>query len=156
MKKDTLTIPIMLLAMLFVAAAVLQVSSRAFAAQHDHSATQSDKRVPAYYKSLDGVKIPETLSPDKFDDVDNQRAYTVAKNNPKLLMQLPCYCYCDDGMGHQSLLSCYITEHAAHCDTCRNEAIQADRLQREEKLTVEQIREKIIASQGHLPMSSEK
>ena len=115
------------------------------------SVRQGKGRVPAYYKSLDDVKeIPKTLSPDKFDDLETKAAYKVAQENPKLLLQLPCYCFCDDGLNHKSLLSCYIDEHAAHCDICRKEAIDGNRLQKEQNLSPSQIREKLILTNGHL------
>jgi cytochrome c biogenesis protein CcmG, thiol:disulfide interchange protein DsbE len=108
-------------------------------------------RVPAHYKSLDDVKeIPKTMSPDKFEDPETKAAYVVARENPKLLLQLPCYCYCDDGLDHKSLLSCYVDEHAAHCDICRRIAIDGDRLQKEQKMTPAQIREKLAETNGHL------
>lgn len=112
---------------------------------------QEKGRVPAYYKDLKDVKeIPKTLSPDKFEDAETKAAYQVAQENPKLLLQLPCYCFCDDGMNHKSLLSCYETEHAAHCDICRKEAIDANRLQKEKNWTPAEIREKLVQNNGHL------
>lgn len=115
------------------------------------SAAQEKGRVPAYYKSLDEVKeIPKTLSPDKFTDAETRAAYKVAQENPKLLLQLPCYCYCDDGLNHKSLLSCYIDEHAVHCDICRKEAIDGNRLQKEQNLSAAEIREKLALTNGHL------
>lgn len=108
-------------------------------------------RVPAHYKNLDEVKeIPKTLSPDKFTDAETKAAYVVAQENPKLLLQLPCYCYCDDGLNHKSLLSCYIDEHAAHCDICRKIAIDGNRLQKEQKMSAAEIREKLAQTNGHL------
>jgi cytochrome c biogenesis protein CcmG, thiol:disulfide interchange protein DsbE len=108
-------------------------------------------RVPAYYKNPDEVKeIPKTLSPDKFSDPETKAAYVVAQENPKLLLQLPCYCFCDDGLNHKSLLSCYIDEHAAHCDICRKEAIDGNRLQKEQNMSPAEIREKLAMNNGHL------
>lgn len=126
------------------------VSEAHMAACHgQHGAGQG--RVPAYYKNLDEVKeIPKTMSPDKFDDPETKEAYKVAIDNPKLLLQLPCYCYCDDGLDHKSLLSCYITEHAAHCDICRRIAIDGDHLQKEKKMTPADIRAKLAETGGHL------
>jgi cytochrome c biogenesis protein CcmG, thiol:disulfide interchange protein DsbE len=108
-------------------------------------------RVPAHYKNPDEVKeIPKTLSPDKFTDAETKAAYVVAQENPKLLLQLPCYCYCDDGLNHKSLLSCYIDEHAAHCDICRKIAIDGNRLQKEQKMSPAEIRDKLAQTNGHL------
>jgi cytochrome c biogenesis protein CcmG, thiol:disulfide interchange protein DsbE len=120
------------------------------ACQAQHGAGEKG-RVPAYYKSLDEIKeIPKTLSPDKFTDAETKAAYLVAQENPKLLLQLPCYCYCDDGLNHKSLLSCYIDEHAVHCDICRKEAIDGNRLQKEKNLSPAEIREKLAQTNGHL------
>lgn len=122
-----------------------------FAACQEKHGSPVKGRVPAYYKSLEDVKeIPKTLSPDKFTDAETKAAYIVAQENPKLLLQLPCYCFCDDGLNHKSLLSCYIDEHAVHCDICRKEAIDGNRLQKEQNLSPEQIREKLALTNGHL------
>ena len=113
-----------------------------------------EKRVPAHYKDLNDVKeLPKTLPPEKFKDLETKAAYKIAQENPTLLLQLPCYCYCDDGINHKSLLSCYIDEHAAHCDICMKEAIDADRLQKEEKLSAAQIRERLIRGNGNLALA---
>ncbi len=40
-------------------------------------------------------------------------AYGVAHENPEVLDQLYCYCYCDKHMGHRTLLSCFVDSHAA-------------------------------------------
>jgi thiol-disulfide isomerase/thioredoxin len=129
----------------------LSVSEAHTAACQEKHGSPVQGRVPAYYKSLDDVKeIPKTLSPDKFTDPETKAAYVVARENPKLLLQLPCYCFCDDGLDHKSLLSCFIDEHAAHCDICRKEAIDGNRLQKEQNLSPAQIREKLTQNNGHL------
>ena len=71
--------------------------------------------------------------------------YEAAKKIPATLAQLPCYCECDRGFGHKSLHTCFEDDHASHCAICVDEALLAYRLQQEEKLTPEQVREKIIA-----------
>ena len=68
----------------------------------------------------------------------------VAKEVPQTLAQLPCYCHCDQSFGHKSLQTCYVDDHAAHCAVCVDEALLAYRLQKEQKLTPEQVREIII------------
>lgn len=40
-------------------------------------------------------------------------AYRVAQEIPEVLDQLYCYCYCDQRMGHRTLLSCFVDSHAA-------------------------------------------
>lgn len=105
-------------------------------------------RVPAYYKSPPTANVlPSTLSPEIF--TGNQRlAYQVAKEIPQTLAQLPCYCHCDKGFGHKSLLSCFETEHGENCGICIGEALMAYNLEKRAKLSVVQIRERIITAYG--------
>jgi hypothetical protein len=67
------------------------------------------------------------------------------KQIPVTIAQMPCYCHCDRGFGHKSLHSCFEDDHATHCATCVDEALVAYRLQKEQKLSPAQIRERIIA-----------
>jgi hypothetical protein len=105
-------------------------------------ASNATMQVPAYYVNPPGT-LPPTLAPEKFPGKTRQ-AYQAAKEIPQTLAQLPCYCHCDRGMGHKSLHSCFEDEHAAHCDVCANEALTAYRLEKEQKLSVANIRERII------------
>ena len=104
--------------------------------------------VPAFEVSLAALtNLPPTLSPEGF--AGKQRlGYIAAKEIPKTLAQLPCYCHCDKGFGHKSLHSCFVDDHAAHCAVCIDEALLALQLEKKEKLTPEQIRERIIAQYG--------
>jgi hypothetical protein len=99
--------------------------------------------IPAHYESPPS-SLPPTLAPENFPG-KQRAAYQAAKDIPQTLAQLPCYCYCDRGMGHKSLHSCFEDDHAAHCDVCTNEALLAYRLQKEQHLSAKQIRERIIA-----------
>lgn len=106
---------------------------------HNHAA-----RVPAYQNASQVNELPPTLPPAQF--VGKARtAYQVAKEIPKTLAQLPCYCECDQAFGHKSLQSCFVDDHASQCAVCVDEALLAYKLQKEDKLTPEQVREKIIA-----------
>jgi hypothetical protein len=107
---------------------------------HAHS---EPARVPAYQSAAEVNQLGVTLSPVQFFGKARE-AYQAAKEIPKTLAQLPCYCECDRGFGHKSLHSCFEDEHASHCAVCVDEALLAYRLQKEEKLTPEQVREKII------------
>lgn len=120
---------------------------------HGHGATQTGEyadpyRVPAF--QIDAASLNSlvpTLAPDKF--TGKQRAgYQAAKEIPKTIAQLPCYCYCDQGFGHKSLHSCFVDDHAAHCDVCINEALLAYKLQKEERMKPEQVRARIIEIYG--------
>ncbi len=105
---------------------------------HSHAA-----RVPAYQTVSQIDDLPQTLPSEKFIG-KTREAYRVAKEIPETLAQLPCYCECDRGFGHKSLHSCYVDDHASQCAVCVDEALLAYKLQKEDKLTPEQVREKII------------
>lgn len=108
---------------------------------HDHSVA----RVPAFQTdSLSLKSLGPTLAPEKFVG-KTREAYKAVRAIPRTIAQLPCYCECDKGFGHKSLYSCYEDDHAAHCAVCVDEVLLALRLQKEEKLTPEQIRERIVA-----------
>jgi hypothetical protein len=63
---------------------------------------------------------------------------------PQTLAQLPCYCHCDESIGHKSLYSCFVDEHASQCAVCVREALTAYQLQ-SQGLAPAKIRERIIA-----------
>ena len=71
-----------------------------------------------------------TLSPALFVG-KIETAYQVAHDMPDVLDQLYCYCECDKHSGHRSLLSCYTDNHAANCDVCVNEALDASRMMKQ-------------------------
>ena len=96
---------------------------------------------PAHYESPP-IALPPTLLPEKFSG-KTREAYQAAKDIPQTLAQLPCYCYCDRGMGHKSLHSCFEDDHAAHCAVCTDEALMAHRLQKI-GLPPKEIRQRII------------
>ena len=100
-------------------------------------------KVPAYQSAAEARELPPTLPADRFFG-KTMDAYTVAKQIPKTLAQLPCYCHCDQGFGHKSLHTCFVDDHAAHCAVCVDEALLAYRLEKDEGLTPEQIRERIV------------
>ena len=60
-----------------------------------------------------------------------ETAYQVAQYTPEVLDQLYCYCHCDKHSGHRSLLSCYTDKHAANCDVCVNEALDAAQMMKQ-------------------------
>ncbi len=110
-----------------------------------------NQQIPRYYKDIDDLKeIPKTMSPERFANPEVKKAYEVARGNPKLLLQLPCFCHCDQSKGHNSLLDCFVDEHGASCDRCIEEAVESAKLA-SENWSIERIREKIISdySKGH-------
>lgn len=107
--------------------------------------TRTALPVPAYQSGASLASLSPTLAPEAFKSSAVRAAYTVAREIPETLAELPCYCHCDKSIGHKSLHSCFTDDHGANCGTCMNEAMRAYQLQKEQKLSPAQIREKIIA-----------
>jgi hypothetical protein len=104
--------------------------------------------VPRFATSAADLKnLPPVLSAAQFTG-KTRMAYAAVKEIPQTIAQLPCYCYCDEGFGHKSLQTCFVDDHAAHCAVCVEEALLAYKLQKEDRLTPAQIRERIIAQYG--------
>jgi len=55
--------------------------------------------------------LPKTLDPDRFRG-KAKAAYTIAKEIPEILSQIPCFCECEP-FGHENLLDCFIDNHGA-------------------------------------------
>src|SRR5277367_320392 len=90
--------------------------------------SQEDARVPAYNPQAPGKadKLPPLLGKEDLWGGNAEypfqtHAYELAARIPALLHQQPCYCYCDRGMGHNSLHSCFEGAHGAQCSTCLKE-----------------------------------
>ncbi len=98
-------------------------------------------------KNLRGGETRSTMSPMDFTG-ETARAYQIAQEIPEVLDSLYCYCECKKHMGHKSLLTCYVDEHAAHCDICMNEAFMAYELHRQGK-DMKSIREAVDARFSH-------
>ncbi|HYO98692.1 MAG TPA: CYCXC family (seleno)protein [Pyrinomonadaceae bacterium] len=112
---------------------------------HSHGAPG---RVPRFATAPADLKnLPPVLSAAQFTG-KTRMAYAAVKEIPQTIAQLPCYCYCDEGFGHKSLQTCFVDDHAAHCAVCVEEALLAYKLQKEDRLTPAQIRERIIAQYG--------
>jgi hypothetical protein len=104
---------------------------------------QAAARIPAYQSASEVGNLPPTLPASQFGG-KTREAYEAAKKIPQTLAQLPCYCECDKGFGHQSLHSCFENDHASSCAVCVDEALLAYKLQKEQRLTPEQVRDEII------------
>lgn len=116
------------------------------AASHDealHETSRTSARVPAYQDASQIGTLPPTLPASNFFGKARE-AYAVAKEIPQTLAQLPCYCHCDQSFGHKSLHTCFVDDHASHCAVCVDEALLAYRLQKEEKMTPERVRQVIV------------
>jgi hypothetical protein len=106
------------------------------------------KTIPAHFEQAPSKSsLGPTLEPEKFTGLVRD-AYRAAREIPQTIAQLPCYCHCDRGMGHKSLHSCFEDDHASHCAVCVNEALLALKLEKEQKLTPAQIRDRIVEQFG--------
>lgn len=111
---------------------------------------ESDQGVPAYNAAppKPGTKLPVILGRDQLWGENSQypfqvHAYELAAKIPNVIHQQPCYCYCDRGMGHNSLHSCFEGTHGAQCATCLKELYYSYAEHKKGK-TAKQIRAGII------------
>jgi hypothetical protein len=114
-------------------------------ASEDHTAAHHAETaaVPRYQQASEVTQLGPTLPETQFFGKARE-AYRVAREIPQTLAQLPCYCHCDRSFGHKSLHTCFEDDHASQCAVCVDEALLAYKLQKEGKLTPEQIRIRII------------
>jgi hypothetical protein len=120
-------------------------SSTPHAGHTGHSASASPTpRIPAFFESAGAAKpLPAVIDPSQFRDPVISKAYYLAKLNPELFAQQPCYCYCDAGHGHRSLLDCYASDHSAGCMLCIKEGYFTDKMHKEGK-SASEIRDMIV------------
>ena len=114
------------------------------------SAQFMENEVPAYHPNppAKGETLPPIASSAQLDQMNfkydfQRRAYEAAAKVPRVLYQLPCYCFCDRSAGHKSLHSCFEGDHGSHCGTCMQEAFYAYQMTKKGK-TVKEIREGIM------------
>ena len=86
--------------------------------------SESDQGVPHFNAAppAKGAKLEPILTKDQLWGENAQypyqtHAYELAAKIPNVIYQQPCYCYCDRGMGHNSLHSCFSGTHGAQCGT---------------------------------------
>jgi Protein of unknown function with PCYCGC motif len=93
-------------------------------------ARAADQPAPTTYPPSEAraaADLRNTLDPMQFTG-EVREAYKIARENPDLLIQLHCYCGCDQIDGHKNLLDCYRSAHAASCAICTGEVIEAKKL----------------------------
>jgi hypothetical protein len=110
------------------------------------SSAPSDEAVPAYHAEPPTGALPPTMDPAEFDHPVIKNAYALAGKVKKVLYQEPCYCHCDKGHGHASLLDCFTSKHGSMCNVCMAEAIYSYE-QTQKKKTPAEIRQAIIAGE---------
>jgi len=105
-------------------------------------ATGSSPQQP-YHNQPPSAPLPKTLDPSQFSaDPTTYVAYSVAREVPEILYQVPCACPCGLREHHQSLYDCFRTEHGHDCDACKKEAVFCFEAQKK-GMTVLAIREAI-------------
>ena len=111
--------------------------------------SDDDQGVPHYNAApAKGDKLDAILTKDQLWGENAQfpyqtHAYGLAAKIPAVIRQQPCYCYCDRGMGHNSLHSCFSGTHGAQCGTCLKELYYTYQMHKQGK-TPQQIRAGII------------
>jgi hypothetical protein len=88
--------------------------------------------LPAYHTQppARGATLPPVLSGTQltgeyFRYPWQKKVYEQAAQIQRVIYQLPCYCRCDQALGHQSLHSCFEGTHGAVCSTCAKEGAYA-------------------------------
>ena len=111
--------------------------------------SEADQGVPHFNAApAAGTALPPILTKDQLWGENAQfayqtHAYELAAKIPKVIYQQPCYCYCDRGMGHTSLHSCFSGTHGAQCGTCLKELYYTYTMYKQHK-TAREIRAGII------------
>lgn len=119
---------------------------KTFHAEPSNGGQADAAAIPVYYSRVeDALPLPATMEPAAFKRTEVREAYQTAKEIPRVLVQQPCYCYCQR-KGHRGLLDCFKTDHAASCDICVKEALLAGRMHGKGK-SAEEIRAAITQGQ---------
>jgi Protein of unknown function with PCYCGC motif len=106
------------------------------------AAAQTEEPVPAFHAQPPTGALPDTLDPAQFENPVVKNAYAAAAKVKKVLYQQPCYCHCDRGHGHASLLDCFTSTHGSMCNVCTSETLYSYEQTRKGR-TAAQIREGI-------------
>lgn len=122
---------------------VLAVSTPWAISQQDEAPPKYNAGPPAKGSTLPPILGKEQLWGNNAQYPFQSHAYELAAKIPAVLHQQPCYCYCDRGMGHNSLHSCFEGIHGAQCTVCLKELYYSYAMNKKGK-TAAQIRQGII------------
>jgi len=112
--------------------------------QATSAAPRPTPRIPAHFNSPAEAKpLPAVLDPKQFSDPVIVKSYRYAQENPEIFAQQPCYCFCDAGENHRSLLDCFASSHGVGCALCQKESLMVHNLVAEGKNATE-IRDLIV------------
>ena len=135
-------------------AAILLVSSLPLFAS-----TSKPKPTPERANSCTTCKERRpTLDPAKFAkgyEPEVKKGYEIARKYPATLDKLHCFCECAESpmFQHKTLLTCFVSTHAAGCGICLSEARLAADL-KEKGLSDDEIKntvESVHRTDGHPP-----
>lgn len=126
--------------------AALLLAALMFTSCQSQPGGEAPKKVTS--QGFKGGETRATLQPSQYTG-DTALAYQAAMEIPEVLDSLYCYCDCEKHSGHKSLLSCYVDEHAVHCDICIYEALMAHDLHKKGQ-GIDVIRKAIDERFGHL------
>ena len=136
MRKRVLALSLLFFLVTMVSAPWLQSES-------DQGVPHFNAAPPAKGAKLDPILTKDQLWGDNAQYPYQTHAYELAAKIPDVIYQQPCYCYCDRGMGHNSLHSCFSGTHGAQCGTCLKELYYTYTMHKQGK-TAGQIRAGII------------
>ena len=125
------------------AAVVLTVATSAQLGPAQADVPAYNAAPPAKGHPLPPIMSGKQLTGESFQHPAQAKAYLAAAKIPGVIHQLPCYCYCGRSIGHNSLHSCFESEHGAHCAVCMKEALYAYKETKKGK-TVKQIRNGVM------------
>jgi hypothetical protein len=109
-------------------AGILAIVFAAVMSHGQFSAPQNDPPAfhpapPAKTMTLPPIMTQAQLAQAGFTEPAHKESYKAAAKESALLYQMPCYCHCDQHVGHTSLRSCFEGTHGANCSTCMAEAL---------------------------------
>jgi Protein of unknown function with PCYCGC motif len=122
---------------------VAAVSAPWLQSQDDRGVPHFNAAPPAKADALPPILTKDQLWGENAQYPYQTHAYELAAKIQKVIYQQPCYCYCDRGMGHNSLHSCFSGTHGAQCGTCLKELYYTYTMNKQGK-TAKEIRAGII------------
>lgn len=94
-----------------VAVVASLITGAYFLSQREKPPKASPERARLEKENVSLRENRPTLSPERFNGKVKE-AYQIARAIPGVLDRLYCYCQCQS-IGHKSLLSCYVDDHAS-------------------------------------------
>ncbi|MBZ5523881.1 MAG: PCYCGC domain-containing protein [Acidobacteriia bacterium] len=92
--------------------------------------SSSSSEMPAFHDKAPakGQVLPPVLTGKQLVNAGynapvQTESYKAAARVQGVMYQMPCYCFCDRNHGHQSLRTCFESDHGANCGVCMGEAL---------------------------------